>query len=54
MATAIVVIGPRQIGKPTNHGLLQKSVGIWQCCLKYFQKVFQLLITKYILKIYFN
>ena len=25
-----------------------------QCCLKYFPKVFQLQITKYILKMYFN
>ena len=25
-----------------------------QCCLKYFQKVFQLQMTKYVLKMYFN
>src|SRR6218665_4178684 len=26
----------------------------YQCCIKYFQKVFQLQITKHILKMYFN
>src|SRR6218665_593590 len=31
-----------------------KCVIHYQCCIKYFQKVFQLQITKYIFKMYFN
>jgi len=54
IGTSYTKVGLQAVADPWGGKAGHGTHPVWQCCLKYFQKVIQLQITKYILKMYFN